>query len=67
MRHGRPDARRLKTIEGESESAPDGEVVQWAHDSVAALLQDVEIMVVLTSACPSRAWMVRMPVPRCRR
>ena len=43
MRHGRPDARRLKTVEGERESAPDGEVVQWAHDSVAALLQDVGV------------------------
>ena len=43
MRHGRPDARRLKAIEGERESAPDGEVVQWAHDSVAALLQDVGV------------------------
>ena len=43
MRHGRPDARRLKTIEGERESAADGEVVQWAPDSVAALLQDVGV------------------------
>ena len=43
MRHGRPDARRLKAIEGERESAPHGEVVQWAHDSVAALLQDVGV------------------------
>ena len=43
MRHGRPDARRLKMIEGERESAPDGEIIQWAHDSVAALLQDVGV------------------------
>ena len=43
MRHGRPDERRLKTIEGERESARDGEIVQWAHDSVAALLQDVGV------------------------
>ena len=30
-------------IEGERESAPDGEVVQWARDSVATLLQDVGV------------------------
>ena len=43
MLHGPPDARRLKTSESERESAPDGEVVQWAHDSVATLLQDVGV------------------------
>ena len=41
--HGRPDARRLKMIESERESAPDGEVVQWARDSVATLVQEVGV------------------------
>ena len=43
MLHGHPDASRLKASERERESAPDGEVVQWAHDSVATLLQDVGV------------------------
>ena len=37
---------RCETTEGDrdrKESALDGEVVQWAHDSVATLLQDVRI------------------------
>ena len=38
MLHGHHDARRLKTSERERESSPDGEVVRWAHDSVATLL-----------------------------
>ena len=41
--YGRPGTRRPKMIESERESAPDGEVVQWAHDAVAALLQDVGV------------------------
>ena len=39
--HGHPEARRLKTSEGERESAPAGEVIRWAHGPATTLLQDM--------------------------
>ena len=56
-----PDAKRLKEIEtGRSQHS-------MARSSSGLMTPWPPFMMVLMSVCPSRAWMVRMSVPRCRR